>query len=102
MYFDKYIRNPEGSEEASGLKMPWKLSARKIGTDGIGDDDAISLKLDKFAEQTEGFSGREIEKLAIAWQASAYGGESGDLDDVAFQDVVDIYVDQHMHKQKWR
>ena len=71
MYFDKYVRNPEGSEGANsgGIKMPWKKSARRIGTDGIGDDDAISSKLDQFAEQTEGFSGREIEKVAIAWQA---------------------------------
>jgi ATPase family AAA domain-containing protein 3A/B len=104
MYFNKYIRDPEGAEgaESSGMKMPWTKSARKIGTHGIGDDVAIAAKLDEFAEQTEGFSGRAIEKMAIAWQASAYGGESGDLDEAAFQDVVDIYADQHLHKQQWR
>ena len=33
---------------------------------------------------------------------AAYGGESGDLDDVAFRDVVDIYVDQRLLKQYLR
>ena len=72
------------------------------GAKEAGDDAAIAAKLNEFAVQTEGFSGRTIEKIAIAWQAAAYGGESGDLDEDTFQDVVDIYVDQHTHKQQWR
>merc|ERR1711968_5416 len=41
----------------------------------------IAQYMDKYLlKPTEGFSGREISKLAIAWQAAAYGTEDANLD----------------------
>ena len=42
-------------------------SARPIQVDGLTED-----KIREIAEKSEGFSGRSISKLAIAWQAIAY------------------------------
>merc|ERR1711966_464599 len=56
MYIEKYLLNPPGS------------TSKKVTTVDIGDEE-----IDYVVEQTEHFSGRAISKLAIAWQAAAYG-----------------------------
>merc|ERR1711976_877436 len=55
MYIEKYLINPPGK---------W---AKKVTTVDIGDEE-----IERFVAETEGFSGRAISKLAIAWQAAAY------------------------------
>lgn len=55
LYFQKYIKE-KPSMRAPQIKPEIEESI-----------------LNQVAEQTEGFSGREISKLAIAWQAAAYG-----------------------------
>ena len=119
MYFDKYITHAEGAEGGSGsggLQMPWKKLARTIGTHDIGsnnsgeedeevvsNEEAIMNKLTKYAEDlTEGFSGREIEKVAIAWQAAAYGSEVGDLTEEMMDEVIRTYAEQAQAKRNWR
>jgi ATPase family AAA domain-containing protein 3A/B len=42
-------------------------AARPIQVDGLTED-----KIREIAEKSDGFSGRSISKLAIAWQAIAY------------------------------
>lgn len=60
-YMDKYLlRPPPGS--------------RPIAVEGI--DEGI---LRTVAKETDGYSGREISKLAIAWQAAAYGSDKAVL-----------------------
>jgi ATPase family AAA domain-containing protein 3A/B len=53
------------------------------------------------AEQTRGFSGREISKLAIAWQAAAYGTEGAELDDVLMLKVLEESKGSKSRKQGW-
>lgn len=62
LYVDLYLLNtPAGS--------------KKITTVGVDEE-----LLRRIATETEGYSGREISKLAIAWQAAAYGTENATID----------------------
>jgi ATPase family AAA domain-containing protein 3A/B len=74
MYIDTYLLNPPGR---------W---AKKVEAIDIGDKE-----IERVVQETEGFSGRAISKLAIAWQAAAYGTEAAVLD----QDTFFLTVDQH-------
>lgn len=46
--------------------------------------------LHRVAEQTEGFSGREIAKLAIAWQAAAYGTPDSSFNPELMDEVLQV------------
>lgn len=54
------------------------------------------------AKVTAGFSGREISKLAIAWQAAAYGA-TGDaiLNKELYLRVLDQHLESKKKKQHW-
>jgi ATPase family AAA domain-containing protein 3A/B len=54
------------------------------------------------ASQVKGFSGREIAKLAISWQASAYGSLEGKLTLEMIDKCVDEMKEQHQQKVKWQ
>jgi ATPase family AAA domain-containing protein 3A/B len=64
----------------------------------VGVDDAA---LREAAERTEGFSGRELSKLAIALQAAAYANEDAALTRAAFDAVVAHFIAQHHQRQTW-
>ena len=64
--------------------------------------DDVDQKLESYIEMTEGFSGREIEKVAIAWQASAYGSVVGDLSGEMMDEVIGTYSEQAQAKRNWR
>lgn len=50
----------------------------------------------------EGLSGREIAKLAVSWQASAYASETGTLTrDMMLHKVYDS-IEQHNRKMDWQ
>jgi ATPase family AAA domain-containing protein 3A/B len=57
MYMEKYILKPPLGSKTIIIENP---------------DEVLAL-IPKLAEDTAGYSGREISKLAIAWQAGAYG-----------------------------
>lgn len=61
----------------------------------------FSKKCQQIAEVTEGLSGREISKIAIAWQASAYGSPDGVLTEVMMDERVEEAVRQHKQKVEW-
>ncbi|EEC49946.1 predicted protein [Phaeodactylum tricornutum CCAP 1055/1] len=67
VYIDKYLLNPPNR---------W---TRKVETIDIGD-----AEIEEVVRETEGFSGRAISKLAIAWQAAAYGTDGAILDRETF------------------
>jgi len=84
LYIDKYLLNPPNR---------W---ARKVQTEGIGEkeiDDVVSL--------TEGFSGRAISKLAIAWQAAAYGTDGAILNRDTFFRTVQLHKNSMATKDQW-
>ena len=57
--------------------------------------------LTKVAERTQGFSGREISKLAIAWQAAAYGTDDAHLNDEILMQVLDEQISSKRQKESW-
>lgn len=61
----------------------------------------FSKKCQQIAEVTEGLSGREISKIAIAWQASAYGSPDGVLTEDMMDERVEEAVRQHKQKVVW-
>jgi ATPase family AAA domain-containing protein 3A/B len=84
LYIEKYLLNPPGR---------W---AKKVVTEGIGD-----AEIEEVVQRTEGFSGRAISKLAIAWQAAAYGTEGAILDKEAFLRTVDLHKKSMNTKDVW-
>ncbi|KAM7443168.1 ATPase AAA domain-containing protein 3-B [Porites harrisoni] len=61
----------------------------------------FNVKCRQIAEVTEGLSGREISKIAIAWQASAYGSPDGVLTEEMMDERVQEAVRQHKQKIEW-
>lgn len=83
MYIDKYL-----------LKPPtW---AKPVKTEDIG-----VAEIEKVVQETEGFSGRAISKLAIAWQAAAYGTEGAVLDKATFFETVEQHKRSMATKEQW-
>jgi len=83
MYIDKYLINPPGR-------------AKPVKTEGIGTE-----QIEEVVKMTEGFSGRAISKLAIAWQAAAYGTAGAILDRETFFKTVDHHKESMMTKDEW-
>ena len=53
-------------------------------------------------KETEGFSGRAISKLAIAWQAAAYGTDGAILDQETFFKTVENHKKSMAQKEGWK
>jgi ATPase family AAA domain-containing protein 3A/B len=83
-YLEKYILNPP-----KGAR-PITVDA-EIGEDFIND----------VARRIDGFSGREISKLAIAWQATAYGTEHAVLTKELMEGVLNDHISQKKRKTSW-
>jgi ATPase family AAA domain-containing protein 3A/B len=84
MYIEKYLLNPPGR---------W---AKPVKTVDIGD-----AEIEQVVKETEGFSGRAISKLAIAWQAAAYGTEGAVLDRANFFKTVELHKRSMSTKEHW-
>ena len=84
MYIEKYLLNPPGR---------W---AKKVTTVDIGDEE-----IERVVQETEGFSGRAISKLAIAWQAAAYGTDGAILDQETFFRTVEQHKKSMGQKDEW-
>lgn len=84
LYIDKYLLHPPGR---------W---TRKVETVDIGDAEIEHVVL-----ETEGFSGRAISKLAIAWQAAAYGTDGAILDKDTFFRTVQHHKSSMDVKERW-
>jgi len=84
MYIEKYLLNPPGQ---------W---AKKVTTVDIGDEE-----IERAVVETEGFSGRAISKLAIAWQAAAYGTDGAELDRETFFQTVENHKKGMAQKEGW-
>lgn len=70
-------------------------SVRTI-VDGVG-----TAHLEAAVAATDGFSGREIHKLVVAWQAAAFGVEGAKLSPSTMQEVLDAHVIQRQLKESW-
>ena len=84
MYIDKYLLHPP------------KRGAKKVETVDIGEKE-----IERVVMETEGFSGRAISKLAIAWQAAAYGTDGAILDKATFFQTVEHHKKSMSTKDMW-
>ncbi|RMX62967.1 hypothetical protein DD238_006960 [Peronospora effusa] len=84
-YFDDYIRAPKNSR------------AKKIYVEDIEESDFEDL-----AARIEGFSGRELSKLVIAFQASAYGSSTSVFDKEMMMQVLEHHITAHSQKEAWK
>eukprot|EP00559_Dactyliosolen_fragilissimus_P005241 CAMPEP_0184860828 /NCGR_PEP_ID=MMETSP0580-20130426/5634_1 /TAXON_ID=1118495 /ORGANISM="Dactyliosolen fragilissimus" /LENGTH=553 /DNA_ID=CAMNT_0027358081 /DNA_START=300 /DNA_END=1961 /DNA_ORIENTATION=- len=84
MFIDKYLLHPPGR---------W---TKKVQTVDIGEEE-----IDRVVKMTEGFSGRAIAKLAISWQAAAYGTDGAILDQETFFRTVEHQKRSMETKDAW-
>jgi ATPase family AAA domain-containing protein 3A/B len=82
-YMEMYLLNPPSG-------------AKQIIVNGVSDE-----VIHGFAKSTEGYSGREISKLAIAWQAAAYGTENATIDVGVLDKVLAESKDSKRQKLSW-
>ena len=59
------------------------------------------VEIEQVVKMTEGFSGRAISKLAIAWQAAAYGTEGAVLNKASFFQTVENHKSSMLIKDEW-
>jgi len=85
LYFDKYVLEP-----ATDSKQRLKLGEMDFGA-----------KCSEIADKVEGMSGREISKLAVAWQAMGYASIDGTLTEEMIDERVNDAVRQHKIKMGW-
>ena len=83
LYMDKYLLHPPAG-------------SKPITVQGV--DESL---LRSFAQETVGYSGREISKLAIAWQAAAYGSADATIDAEMLRSVLRDSQDSKKQKQQW-
>lgn len=65
------------------------------------DEDIDESVIERVVDRTDGFSGREISKLAIAWQAAAYGTSNVTLDRALLEEVLEVQLSQKTMKNEW-
>ena len=82
-YMEIYLTNP-----SKGSKM--------IDVSGITQETITSV-----AVAADGYSGREISKLAIAWQAAAYGTDSAVLNAEMLLQVLEESKESKRQKRRW-
>jgi ATPase family AAA domain-containing protein 3A/B len=83
LYMDQYLVNPP-------------KGSKQITCTGVDEE-----LMKHFATETEGYSGREISKLAIAWQAAAYGTENARFGPVLLNLVLQESKNSKIQKQTW-
>ncbi|XP_014783149.1 ATPase family AAA domain-containing protein 3-B [Octopus bimaculoides] len=85
-YFDEFVLKP-----ATEGKRRLKVAQFDYG-----------VKCSEIAARTEGLSGREIAKLGVAWQATAYASDDGVLTEQMIDSIVDNAIRQHSQKVLWQ
>lgn len=61
-----------------------------------------SFKCSEIAKNSDGLSGREIAKLGVAWQATAYASDDGILTESMVDAIVANAIKQHRQKVLWQ
>jgi ATPase family AAA domain-containing protein 3A/B len=82
-YMDKYLIHPTGNSRPITVTDVEEETLRVVAT------------------KTEGFSGREISKLAIAWQAAAYGTHNATLSAELLLQILEENIETKQKKQLW-
>jgi ATPase family AAA domain-containing protein 3A/B len=69
---------------------------KKINISQINSD-----HIENIAKRTEGFSGRELTKLVVAWHDAAFAKDNPILDKETVEDVLNRHINQNKTKDKW-
>lgn len=85
-YVDEYFGQGQGHSTGSS----------HVVMNGVGD-----THLKSAVAATKGFSGREIQKLVIAWQAAAFCCKDAVFTPSTMQDVLNTHVTQRNVKANW-
>lgn len=83
LYFDKYVLKPAASGKRRGMKV---------------DEFDYGALCDKIADMLEGFSGRAISKLAVAWQADAFASADRKLTEEMIMKRVSKSIPRYMKR----
>lgn len=67
----------------------------------LGGEDAWKDFWEEAATGTEGFSGREVEKVVIGWQAAGYASPDAALSVAEAREVLSDHVRQKHMKEEW-
>ena len=80
------------------IKNPRILIFKKteIGMKGVEDE-----FIQKIAQKLEGFSGREIYKLVIAWHDAAFNKPNAILTPELMEEVLENHIIQHKQREEW-
>merc|ERR1712232_574698 len=99
LYWRKFVRTPPRTSFFSRAR---DIVTPDMEGDGDPNGSFSQEELAALADRIEGFSAREISKLALAWQAAAYGQTEGCVLTTDMIDAVtDIFVKQHEEKALW-
>ncbi|KAJ8605148.1 hypothetical protein CTAYLR_000488 [Chrysophaeum taylorii] len=96
LYFDRYLGSLATRHSERWFAALVRLVTRATVRLAIAGDVDSNL-LDDVAAATQGFSGREIEKLMVAIQSVAYG-RNARLDSATLREVLDHKLEEHRRK----
>ncbi len=111
LYFDQHFRQfmETNNLRASTLKSRitqyfTKQAPLLLSVDNaiVGEEEKLKEDvLQRVVEDTKGFSGRAIAKMAIAWQAAVYGNDGAILDEETFFSTVENHKAGIKQKEEW-
>ena len=102
VYLEKYLM--EAPADADDISTTIRrrffalLGRRRVGTDRIQLQGITEQMLFDAAEQTDGFSGRELAKCMASVQAAVYGSKQAILTPHLFTQVLDFKVKEHKRR----
>lgn len=92
-YMNRYLLAAPERSRFGFLGLRRSASLKVVGMD--------AKLMEYAATATAGFSGREISKLSIAWQAAAYGSEDCTFTPELMMEVLDAFLQQKAMKHSW-
>lgn len=99
-YLVKYCQPPSSLKEKAAFV--WKYPKSLIfGKKLISNEGVTKEIIDDIAEKTEGFSGREITKMVIAWHDAAFTLPDACLTPNLMYKILDRFNLQHKLKSNW-
>ncbi|KAI0565282.1 AAA+ ATPase [Gracilaria domingensis] len=95
-----YLPGPEERRDMLTLYVD-RLLKKPIVPIKMSSEEPWDAFFTEVVRETEGFSGREMEKLVIGWQAAGYGSRSAQLSITEAKQVLRDHVEQKAMKESW-
>lgn len=95
-----YLPGPEERSDMLALYVD-RLLKKPVVPIRMKSSDPWESFFGEAVRETEGFSGREMEKLVIGWQAAGYGTKSAQLSMDEAKQVLRDHVEQKTMKEGW-